>query len=399
MPASDNAFIRAFAKTSTTGGAPSSAKRSRATAAAGPSQASLLTSDLPKTPPPKSQPTATEPARPSVAPPPKRPQSAGASKPILVVDGPHAPAVPPPHLASDGSNKESKQPASPDGTPRLPPPVDQTGNDKITKRDKESSATADSVRPAIVPLSTFLGDVSEDTSKRPLRGEPSIRPRVVVDGFTWPATCQRILCDAAGRFAQMGRKLINQLSGSGRVVALTSAARGEGRTTLLLCLAKALADDGARVLIADADGRCPRMASLLEVRPQAGWDDVLEGQLQLPEVLVQSKTDHLVLLPRRRRDEGPATASRHLQQTLVLGLLRSQYDLVLVDAPPVDVDEASSLASLVDVKAVDAALLVRDMRHQAAARFESARARLEEMGLPLAGIVENFASPTVSAVA
>src|SRR5262249_9644666 len=70
------------------------------------------------------------------------------------------------------------------------------------------------------------------------------------------------------RFAGMARLLLEQRQRQGQKVFLfTSCHRAEGRTTLVLCLARALANEPCRTLLVDADLTGPMVARLLGLRP------------------------------------------------------------------------------------------------------------------------------------
>src|SRR5207245_8816655 len=74
-----------------------------------------------------------------------------------------------------------------------------------------------------------------------------------VDRFHWPRTCEKLLTDDAGYLSRDGEKLIAAIDDGLRVLAITGSRRGEGRTTLALCLARAAAKSGIQTAVMDAD--------------------------------------------------------------------------------------------------------------------------------------------------
>jgi capsular exopolysaccharide synthesis family protein len=121
----------------------------------------------------------------------------------------------------------------------------------------------------------------------------------------------------------------------GRVVLVSSAVPGEGKTTVVGSLGRLLAADGRRVLMIEADLRRPNLAVNfgVEGHRRAGLAGVLRGELPLAQAVVEVGPG-LSCLP---AGIG-AVALRHLLGTatmrgLVAGL-RPGHDVVLIDAPP-----------------------------------------------------------------
>ena len=142
------------------------------------------------------------------------------------------------------------------------------------------------------------------------------------------------------------------------VVMVTSALPDEGKTTTVLSLGAAAATLGQRVAVLDFDMRKPGVSRLIDAPPAPG-DIVsyLKGESTLDDIL--SPMDALPTLSVVRvaevaEDPGALIASPRVP--VLFAALRRQFDLVLVDTPPVlPVSDARSLASQVD----DAVIVVR----------------------------------------
>jgi capsular exopolysaccharide synthesis family protein len=117
-----------------------------------------------------------------------------------------------------------------------------------------------------------------------------------------------------------------------RMIAVTSCARGEGRTLTAANLALTAARDGGReVLLAECDLRRPSLAQLFDVAPRAGLAEVVEGKAELPEALTH--VDGITLLC--AGDAGDVGAVvRSPRMGVVLETLRSSFSLVILDVPP-----------------------------------------------------------------
>lgn len=118
------------------------------------------------------------------------------------------------------------------------------------------------------------------------------------------------------------------------VVLVTSALRGEGKTTTALDLARSFARAGERVLLVEADLRRPVLAKALRVEPVPGLSEVLTGRVELATALRQG-ADGLDLLPAGSVPPDPAELLGSDRMATLVATLRSGYDRVLVDTPPV----------------------------------------------------------------
>jgi succinoglycan biosynthesis transport protein ExoP len=134
-----------------------------------------------------------------------------------------------------------------------------------------------------------------------------------------------------------------------RRLLITSAQPGEGKTTVASALAIAMAQAGQRVILVDCDLRRPRLHKIFAI--QSGRSSLSESLLD-PEHLDLSSTrtelPRLSILPAGPTPPNPAEllqseAFRHL-----LTRLDDEFDLVLLDSPPLVVTDAAILATRVD---------------------------------------------------
>ncbi len=94
----------------------------------------------------------------------------------------------------------------------------------------------------------------------------------------WPPVVLRLEHDWGDRFDRLAGRLVEARNRQNvRVVLFTSCHRAEGRTTLVLTLARALSRHPGRTVVVDADLTGPMLARLLGLRPEVGLDDVVDG--------------------------------------------------------------------------------------------------------------------------
>jgi protein-tyrosine kinase len=164
-----------------------------------------------------------------------------------------------------------------------------------------------------------------------------------------------------------------------RLVAVTSCARGEGRSMTAANLALTAAREGREVALVECDLRRPSLAGLFELEPRGGLAEVVEGTVELAQAL--NRVDGLmVLCAGEARD--PAALLRNPRLAMTLDTLRASFPLVVLDVPPaLALSDAARLEA-----AVDGMLLV--VKAGETPR-EVVRLAVEALGDRLLGIVLN----------
>ena len=135
-----------------------------------------------------------------------------------------------------------------------------------------------------------------------------------------------------------------------RVIQVTSAVAGEGKTTTLANLAVALSQTGSRVVIVSCDLRRPRIHEFFGLPTDVGFTSLLLGKSTLGSVL-QPVPDlpRLMLLASGPLPPNPSELLSSRRTGELFTQLRGQSDIVLVDCPPLlPVTDAAVLANRVD---------------------------------------------------
>ncbi len=218
-----------------------------------------------------------------------------------------------------------------------------------------------------------------------IAAEPTAPP----DGVSlhWPATIRTLERTYGERFSRLAESLIAARDHQHlKVLLFTSCHRAEGRTTLVLTLARSLARRPGRTLLIDADLTGPMLARLLGVRPKVGLDDVVENGLALTDALIDAPDDHLSLLPLRAPVARPRDFIASPAWVCALARLRRDFDLVLLDGSPL----FAGLSAAVLHRSVDAAVLVHNRALTGERALLRAREVLDAGGIPLLGLAETF---------
>lgn len=146
------------------------------------------------------------------------------------------------------------------------------------------------------------------------------------------------------------------LDRTNKVVLITSALSGEGKSTTACNLAITVAESGKKVLLVEADLRRPRAARYLGLPGGVGLTSVLLGNVNVA-VATQPWGDLLSVLASGPLPPNPSELLGSAQMRQLLAHLRQQYDLVVIDGPPVlPVADAAAMAN-----ACDGAILI--VRH------------------------------------
>jgi capsular exopolysaccharide synthesis family protein len=169
------------------------------------------------------------------------------------------------------------------------------------------------------------------------------------------------------------------------VLAVTSSLAGEGKSTVAMNLAVALAETSARVLLVDADLRRPSIATRLGLEGAAGLTTVLLDQAALSDVVQPWGRTDLEVLTSGPLPPNPTELLSSAAMHRLLGELREHYDFVVVDCPPVlPVADGAIVSQLVD-GTILLANVTKVRRHQLGETLRN----LAQVDAPVLGVVLN----------
>ena len=172
-----------------------------------------------------------------------------------------------------------------------------------------------------------------------------------------------------------------------KVFVVTSSLPEEGKTTTATNLAMTLAEGGERVALIEADLRRPKISTYLNLEGSVGLTTVLVGRVSLREAM-QNPGDYsgLDVLSSGRTPPNPAELLKSHAMSTVIKELRDDYDIVLIDAPPLlPVTDAALLASQ-----ADGAILVVRHGKTTVDQVRAANERLTSVGAAPVGVIFNM---------
>ncbi len=172
------------------------------------------------------------------------------------------------------------------------------------------------------------------------------------------------------------------------IVVVTSAQKGEGKTTVCCALAEAMGETGKKVLLIDADMRRPSTSDYFGVVNGVGLADVLIGRSQLQEA-IQPVADNVNLLVAGSPAPNPSELAASREMADLLAEQQKAYDVVLVDTPPLlPVTDAAVIA-----RVAGGALIVVDSSKQHRGNVIEVIKRLDAAGASTLGVVLNRVAP------
>ena len=133
-----------------------------------------------------------------------------------------------------------------------------------------------------------------------------------------------------------------------KVILMTSSVPGEGKSTVAANLAAAMAQLGRKVMIIDGDLRKASQHELWQVSNRAGVKDIVAHKKPISQVVVQPMKQ-LNLLTSGTVAPNPLALLDSLEMSELVAVARKEYDLVVIDAPPLSVTaDVLTLSKLAD---------------------------------------------------
>ncbi|MFN7845229.1 MAG: polysaccharide biosynthesis tyrosine autokinase [Pirellula sp.] len=141
----------------------------------------------------------------------------------------------------------------------------------------------------------------------------------------------------------------NNQQGNLKVIQVTSPIPGDGKSTIASNLAVSIAQSGRKVCLVDCDFRRPRVSKIFGVGSDVGLVQVINEKSALAEAIQDSSIENLSILCCGRRPGNPAELLSSERFQSIVAELRSMYDYVILDTPPVlVVSDPATVAPIAD---------------------------------------------------
>lgn len=177
--------------------------------------------------------------------------------------------------------------------------------------------------------------------------------------------------------------LFSAHSGTGHAILVTSPNPGEGKTTTAVNLATALALNGSRVLVVDADLRRPTLHKHLRLPRTPGLSDLIVTKCRASQAIHPTRLPGLQALPSGHSPSNPVELLGSAGLAQILDAFRSHYDWVVVDTPPV----LSMADTAVLCRSVDGVVLVVAAEHSSRSDVRRTIEQIASVGGTIVGAV------------
>ena len=174
-----------------------------------------------------------------------------------------------------------------------------------------------------------------------------------------------------------------------RVLMVTSAGAGEGKTTLAGHLAASLSRAGRKTLLIDGDLRQPAVHQIFEAPLQPGFSEAMLGEADTVDAILATNVDGMMMLPAGQYDREVLQSLARGGVQGILEKLKDEFDFIVIDSHPV----LSANDSLLIGKHVDAVILSVLREVSEMPKVYAAAQRLNSLGIRVLGAVVNATDP------
>lgn len=205
-----------------------------------------------------------------------------------------------------------------------------------------------------------------------------------------------VISEPSSREAEQIRRIRTNISflspntnDHGHLVVITSTEPSEGKTTVSVNVASAIAEEGKSVLLIDGDLRHPSVARAMGLEGHVGLSHILSGQASPRDIVQQYWKPNFHILPAGKR---PGNASILLNSAIMAELIDqalTQYDYVILDTAPLSVANDAAIFG----KQADGVVMVIDKGVADKKELQSTVEALHTSEVPLLGFILNLADP------
>jgi tyrosine-protein kinase Etk/Wzc len=177
-----------------------------------------------------------------------------------------------------------------------------------------------------------------------------------------------------------------RLEAKNNVLMISGASPDVGKTFVAANLAALVAQSGQRVLLIDGDMRMGSLHRVVGGMANAGLSEIVSGQVELDEAVRKvASIDNLHFIARGKVPPNPSELLMNARFSALINHLKSRYDLVIIDSPPILV---ATDASVIGHHCGTSLLVVRFGINQLR-ELALAKQRFEQNGVAIKGAIFN----------
>ncbi|NIL97617.1 MAG: hypothetical protein GTO53_08155 [Planctomycetales bacterium] len=277
-----------------------------------------------------------------------------------------------------------------------------TGEDEVAAvEDRVSDTVAGALAdpepepdPAASPAST-AGESVQPTGEGSGSRGAGWRAAFEVDQFRWPPLCESVQRAVGGEIESAAGLVIQQCRDGRNVVAVAGLSGATGCTTFALCLAERLVALSVRVLVVDANFGNPSLAHSLGMQCDFGWNR--GGSQPIREFLIESLEDGITVAPWCAPAADALPHDFCSAWSRLISGVRDKFDVVLIDAGPLERLLEDSSRSILQPATVDRVIFVQSEGDEPDKQLAGPVRRCLAVGVVPLGVVCNAHAVTTSA--
>ncbi len=172
-----------------------------------------------------------------------------------------------------------------------------------------------------------------------------------------------------------------------KTILVSSPGPGDGKSTVATYLAYTMAAGNKKVVLIDADLRHPKIHTILNLPNEHGLSELFSENREIQDVMVEVDEKRVYFIAAGSYPPNPVEllASRRMENLLTE--LKKEFDVIVIDCPPLIVPDASVLS-----EKVDGILLVVRADHTSRRSIQMARDQLKRARARVLGVVANGVS-------
>lgn len=169
-----------------------------------------------------------------------------------------------------------------------------------------------------------------------------------------------------------------------KTILVTSPVFGEGKSLISGNLAVVMAMDGKKTVFIDADLRKPIGRHLFDLPERKGLTSTVSGDIQLDEIIQKTEIENLFFISAGPIPPNPAEVLSSTKMQALLTMLKEQFDVIIIDTPPLAVADCLSLSTM-----VEGCLYVVDAERTKEKVANKSLRQLQKVGAPVLGTILN----------
>ncbi len=275
---------------------------------------------------------------------------------------------------------------------------------ELQKKDMKKQLLGTVVAPVVVLMAVCMGVAWLDVRQRRIRSAGEVSRGLgirVVGAVPSLPNLEKHLIGPTGEPDLQGHPALESIDAlrtqllrdadyvATRIVMVTSATHGEGKTTVASHLASSLARAGRKTLLIDGDLRRPAAHQLFELPMHPGLSEVMLSEVELTDAVQATTLDGLSFMAAGQWDREVLQSLARDGLEGIFEKLQEEFDFIVVDSHPV----LAATDSLLISQRVDAVILSVLREVSQMPRVFAASQRLTTLGIRVLGAVVNGADP------